>query len=66
MHLAISTNDSRTYGQDENKMYDTLNINVIINGDINWAIDQYLTFVYFIDDASSTCTIQNLTIAKVN
>ena len=64
--LSVSTNDSRTYGQDENSFYDSIDRTVIINGDINWANDQYLTFVYYIDDAAATCTIQNLTIAKIN
>ena len=60
--LAISTNDSRTYGGDWNQFYDTVNTTVALNADINWGLDQYLNFYYFIDDAASTCTIQNITI----
>lgn len=64
--LAISTNNSRTYGQDENTLYDTAGRQNIVDGDINWAVDQYLTFVYYIDDAAATCRVENITIAKIN
>lgn len=64
--LAISTNDSRTKGQNENSWNDDASNQNVINGDINWAIDQYLTFVYYIDDAAASCTVHNLTIAKIN
>tara|TARA_R110001632_G_scaffold211578_2_gene337110 strand:- start:2129 stop:2902 length:774 start_codon:yes stop_codon:yes gene_type:complete len=64
--ISISTNDSRTYGGDWNKFYDTTNTTVALDADINWALDQYLNFVYFIDAAGGTCTIENITIAKIN
>ena len=33
---------------------------------VDWTVDQYLVFYYYIDDAASSCLVSNLSIAKIN
>ena len=64
--MVIRTSDGQTVCPDQDNMYMNTPGPYVNPLNIDWSVDQYLKWTYYIDDATSSFRVQGLTLTKIS